>query len=73
MVNTQLEWAIENDVKIELICNAGRFAITLSKGDIRSTFSLDNGIGFDLYQHLLLPAIESIRNEHTRNPEENQS
>ncbi len=72
-MNNILKWAIDNDVKIELVVKNTRPAITVRKGDIWSTFSLDVGTGFDLAQDLLFPAIESIRNEHNRNPEENQS
>ena len=66
MLKTKLQWAIDNDVKIKLVKVEGRFAVTLSKGDIGSTFALDRGLGFDLAQHLLYPAIDAIRHEYNR-------
>jgi hypothetical protein len=68
-----LNWAIDNDVKIELVCKKNRPALVVSKDGFSTSFSLDSGIGFDLAQHLLFPAIEAIRHEINRNPEENQS
>ncbi len=72
-MNNILKWAIDNDVKIELVQLKERPVMVVSKGGIKSAFSLDTGPGFDVAQDLLMPAIESIRNEHNRNPEENQS
>ncbi|KKN49077.1 hypothetical protein LCGC14_0646470 [marine sediment metagenome] len=65
-INRILDWAIENDVKIELLNSKGRYALVISKGEIKSTFSIDQGIGFDLAQHLLYPAIESIRHKSNK-------
>ncbi len=61
MLSSHIQWAIDNGVKLELVNNEGRYAIIVSKGDIKSAFSLDVGVGFELAQHLLYPAIDSIQ------------
>ena len=66
MLSQYIDWAIDNNVQLELIHNEGRYAIIVSKGDIKSTFSIDTGIGFDLAEHLLFPAIDAIRHEFNK-------